>query len=328
MQPLKLAVIGCSFLVYDMLMECIKPLPVECAAICGAPEETEKIRRRYNCGKHYGDYREMLEKERPRVVLLFPASGDTFEAAKACLKAGAYVFAERPVCGGSAQAQELIALQKETGCYVMPRYNRRCAPAYMMAKEIIARPEFGRADMFTANYYAGPYASEKAMVWSHFSHIIDAMISLVGDMRLLHADKIVRDEQRAGYNLSFLSESGAIGMVQSGFMLCYEYPMERVEVTGDGRCVIIENMRSLTYHRPAPERKYGGKMILADGGDALCWMQNYGQMTLFSYYGFEGCLEEIVDAAANGGPPSFHMEDAARTIRLLEDIERKAVLHG
>jgi predicted dehydrogenase len=197
-----------------------------------------------------------------------------------------------------------------------------------MAHEIIKRPEFGRTDMFIANYYASSYASEKAMIWNHFSHIVDAMLYLVGDMELLHADKIVRDEHRICYNMSFLTAQGAIGMIQSGFTLCSENPMERITVTGDGRSVLLENIRSLTYYRPAPERKYGGTMVLQDGGDALKWEQNYGQMSLFSYYGFEGCLENLVDAALHKKRPALDMNDGLKTIRILEDIEKRAVAHA
>jgi hypothetical protein len=34
---------------------------------------------------------------------------------------------------------------------------------------------------------------------------------------------------------------------------------------------------------------------------------------------------EIVAAAAIRRPPAFHIEDAAKTIQILEDIEKKAV---
>jgi predicted dehydrogenase len=325
MENLRLAVLGCSKLVYTMLMECLKPLPVEKVAVWGNDDDVAKLCRQYQCGTRYPDYRELLEKEHPEIVILFNNTGHLFEMARDCLSAGAYVFAERPVCGSIAEAEELIALQKKTGCYVVPRYNRRRAPSYLMAREIITRAEFGKTDMFIANYYAGPYASEHDMIWSHFSHMIDTLIFLCGKLELLHAEKIIKDEHRAGYNLSFASEKGAIGVMQSGFTQCYEFPMERVQVTGDRRCVVVENIRELTYYRPAPERKYNGRMVLEEGGDALCWKQNYGQMSLFSYYGFEGCLEEIVEAAAAHRPPAFHIEDALETIRILEDIEKKAV---
>jgi predicted dehydrogenase len=309
-----------------MLMECLKPLPVEKVAICGNPDYMEKIGRQYTCGNRYTDYREMLAREKPDVVLLFPEEGDVAAMARDCLKSGAYVFAERPVCQSTAEVTEMIRLQEQTGRYIMPRFTRRCAPSYQMAKEILGRAEFGSPDMFLVNYYAGPYGSEKAMIWSHFSHIVDAMVYLLGDMKLLHAEKTVRDEHKACYNMSFQTASGAIGVIQSGFTLCYEYPMEHIKITGDNRYLVIDNIRTLHYYRPAPERKYGGRMVLSDDGDTLSWSQNYGQMSLFSYYGFEGCLEEIVQAAIEKRPPSFHMEDAAKTIKLLEEIEKKAVL--
>lgn len=328
MEGIRLAVIGGSFLVHDMLMECLKPLPVQRVGISAPEEEMEKVARHYACGARYADYRALLERERPQVVLLFPREGDSGKIARECLAAGAYVFAERPVCRTTAQAEALIALQRRTGCYLMPRYNRRCAPSYQMAREILGRPEFGRPDLFLANYHAFPFESEEAMLWIHLSHIIDTMIYLLGDLRLLRADLAVRGGQGLGYHLTLAAENGAVGAVQSGFTQCFETPVERVCITGDGRSVEIDNIRSLTYYRPAPPRKQGDDPVLRDGGDALAWRQNFSQMSLYSYYGFEGCLEEIVRAAAERRAPAFHMEDAAKTIRLLEEIEKKVVHHG
>lgn len=329
MNQITVGIIGCNMLVGDMLMQCLAPLNVRVVGISGDEGAASKIMHSFVCGTYYADYHDLLAAEKPQLVLIFPDDPFAeFDIVKDCLKAGAYAFAGHPVCTTVAQAEEIIQLQKETGCYVMPRYNRRGAPSYQMAREIIQRPEFGKCDMFLASYYAAPYISEKRMLLSHFSHLIDALIYLLGDMQLLSSDKIVKDDKRICYNMTFLTESGAIGTLQSGFTLCYENPMERVVVTGDGRSLLLENIRSLTYYRPAPERKYGGKMILSDQTDALKWEQNYGQMTMFSYYGFEGCLEELVHAIEEKRAPDFHMEDGIKTLRLLEEIERRTVQRG
>ena len=326
---LKLAVIGCLSLVYDLLLEGLKLLPVRTVAICGSKDEMEKIGLHYNCGNKYTNYKALLEREKPDVVLLFPTEGDAEAMVKDCLLAGTYVFAERPVCQSLAAAEDLVKLQEKTGCYVMARYTRRCATAYQMAREIITRPEFGKTEMFIANYYTDPggdtSTSEKVFVWNHISHIIDAMLYLTGDMELLHAEKVIRDEHHICYNMSFRTHNGAIGLIQSGSTLCYEYPMERVLVTGNKRCVIVENIRNLTYHRPAPVRKHGDKAVLDESSDALVWKQNYGQLSSFGYYGIEGCLEEITDAALHRREPSFHAADVLKVVKILEELENKAV---
>lgn len=325
MKKTKLCIIGTSFLVYEMLVECTKDLPVEFAAISLLEDESHKAAERicthYRCGKIYSDYRQMLEVEKPELVFLFPAKTDDGTIAEHCLQAGAYVFAERPICTDIPTADRLISLQKETNCYIMPRYNRRFAPSYMMAREILLREEFGRPDLFFANYDAFPFESEDSMLWVHLTHIIDLMIYLLGDLTLICAQKVIIDANRRAFNMTFSSACGAVGTIQSAFTQCFESPVERVRITGNNRNILVDNLRSLKYYRPAPNRKLGGQMTLLDGGDVLSWEQNNSQMSLCNYYGFEGCIQELVAAAREKRPPAFHMEDAKKTIVLLNELK-------
>lgn len=321
MKECKLAIIGCDGLPYEMMYDSVKRFPVRLTAICDETDSMECFSRQYQCGRCYQDWRKLLSQEKPDVILAFSQHDNLFEICCEALKNGAYVLAERPVACSSAQANQLVQLQQDNGCYVMPRFNRRFAPAYQMASEVIRREEFGLPRLFLAKFQAPPYESDPVYLWNHVSHILDTAVMLLGDLTITHVDHHTWGKHLYGYQINFRTAQGCLGMIQSGSGQCYEYPMERVEIAGDGCNIIVDNIRHVEYNRTSPDRKGSHFYPLGLSGDTIVWNQNYGQMTSFGFYGIEGCAEEIIRAALEERKPAFQMEDALPVIRLLETIE-------
>lgn len=322
---LKLGIIGCSKFVYDFIYDCTKRYPLSLVGICDSKPNAEAFRARYQCPDVFEDYKEMLEQTRPDLVISFPNYEDQHEVARNCLLAGAHVLSERPVCLSSNQARDLVEIERQTHRYVMARLNRRFTPSYVMAKNVVAGPEFGRPTMYLAKYHASAYESEEIFIWNHAVHHLDVARYLLGDIILLHAERIYVDPRRFGYNISFRSEGGCIGVIQTSSLQCGEYPMERVEVTGHLRNVIVDNIRSVQYNRPAPKRETLDEMSFIEGGDTLVWTPNFAQLNNFTFYGFENMFEHLVQCISSGQKPTLHMGD---TIKTLELVERLCELAG
>ncbi|MFH5181615.1 Gfo/Idh/MocA family protein [Paenibacillus sp. TAB 01] len=316
----KLAIIGCSKFVYDFIYDCTKRYPLELAAICDSRPNAEAFSARYRCPAVFEDYKEMLERTRPDLVISFPNYADQYEVARDCLLAGAHVLAERPVCLSSEQASSLAEVERQTHRYVMARLNRRFTPSYAMAKQVIAGPEFGKPAMYLAKYHASAYDSESSFLWNHTVHHLDVARYLLGELELLHAERVYADPQRVGYNISFRSEGGCIGVIQTSSLQSGEYPMERVEITGHLRNVVVDNIRSVQYYRPAPRRETMDEMGFAKGGDTLVWTPNFAQLNNFTFYGFENMFEHLVRCLATGDKPALHMGDTLRTLELVERL--------
>ena len=322
--PLKLAIIGCSGMIYDFIYDCTKNCAVELTAICGSTQDTRRFSQRYRCPQAYHDYREMLRNEKPDLVVAFSSEFPQVDVVRDCLLAGAHVYCERAVCHSSKEASEIVKLQQSTGRYVMARLNRRFVHTYVMAKEIVGRSEFGAPTMYLAKYHASPYDSEESFIWNHAIHHLDLARFLLGEYDITHVDRVFADPQRIGYNISFMSRSGCAGVIQTSSLQCGEYPAERVEITGNGRNVMVENIRTLHYDRPAPGRQSPGGMLLRDDGDTLILKQNFAQLNNFTFYGFENSLEYLTEKIMLGEKPEPNMEDLIRTIEQVETLEKLA----
>lgn len=321
-ETITLALIGCGSWVYDTIYECTKNLPVRLAAICDSDEAKRlKFAERYRVASLYSDYKEMLANEQLDAVIAFPSDISLhYGIARDCLSAGVHIFIERPQCMAIEEANELIELQNRMSKYAMPRFNKRFTPAYIMAKEIIQRQEFDRVTMYWAKYQATEYESEHSFIYKHIIHHLDLARFLLGEIALTHVDRIKWSDKRIGYNISFKTAEGAIGSIQSGSFQSAGYPTERVEITGVGKNVIVDNIRSVQYNRNAPKRNADIVLPLLEQGDTLFWNINNGNNSNFTYHGFENQLHHFVRSILAKSAPLPHMEDTIHTLRLLESL--------
>lgn len=329
----KLAIIGCGDMVYNFIYEYTKTLDTRLEAIVDNEENSHRFTRMYAAEKIFTDYREMLDQAPPDLALVFPSDETKqFEITKACLFAGADVLCERPICHSEAEGEELCELQEKTGHFVMPRYNRRYMPVYSSVKRILKSVEFGRAYMYSSSFHAGPYASEQKLITNHISHHLDLARMLLGEINLLYLRRIAEDGRRVGFNIVFESAGGTVGNIQSNSFLCGDYPMERVEISGNYRQIIVENVRHLSYNQPAvyldsSDDSFSGNSgavdLLSPGGTKILNM-NYAQLDNYTFYGFENMLKEFVRCAGKRIKPDQDMPDALKTYRLIQSLETMA----
>jgi predicted dehydrogenase len=323
----KLAIAGCGGMIYDFIYEYTKTLDLQLEAVSGEEPDLKRFAGMYAVKAKFSGYAEMLDAVRPDLVIVYP-SDETKQAemVKAALLAGADVLCERPVCHSVAEGEELIAVQKKTGRFVMPRYNRRYMNAYISAKHIMDSPEFGFPYMYSSGFHAGAYGSEEKFISNHISHHLDLARMLLGEIKLLHARRITENDRRVGFNIVFESAKPGggglktLGNIQSNSFLCGDYPMERLDISGNLCQIVVENVRTLRYSRPVTKlANSGAEDFLAEGGTKILNM-NYAQLNNFAFYGFENMLKEFVRCSEERIKPAQDMEDALESFRLTESL--------
>jgi len=322
-QP-RIGIVGCGGHMFEFLYHTLKwAPPATVAAACDVDErKLDRFTAFYNVPNRYTDVRDMLENESLDAVIVAVHETAHFDIVKAALASGIDVFVEKTPCYTTAQAEELVDLQRRTGKTAMVGFNRRFMTAYVMAKEISSRPEFGEVLMYQSQFHANPYKSDERYKINHIVHHLDLARYLLGDLRLTHVERVALDDQRVGYAISFRSAKGAIGTIQSAALLDELYPMERLELIGDRRNIVVDNVKGLVYNRPIKQRKEAfAPFALSDDSDALVWNPSHGYYPRFSHHGYENEIHYFIDCVANGRKPEPNMEDSIHTMRLLDELE-------
>jgi predicted dehydrogenase len=321
MKPLKVGVIGCGNHTYKILCDRMKELPITIEAACDTDEgRLARFSRTYRLSKTYTDYRKLIAESGVDILVCAVNAEIHYEACKLGMLSGKHVFVEKTPCLNAEQAEELRDIQNRTAQSVMVGFNRRYTTAYRMAKEIITRPEFGGVLMYQAKYHAGEYRSEDYFYFNHVIHHLDLAVYLLGDISITHAEKIKVNDKKAGINITFLTGSGAVGNIQSASFQISSFPLERVEIIGNERNVIADNLKRLEYNRPGAQRETFEETYMQDTGDSLVWNINHGIHPEYSYYGYEAELHHFIDSVLKGRKPSPNFDDAVTIMKLTDQI--------
>ncbi|SFK99526.1 Predicted dehydrogenase [Paenibacillus sp. 1_12] len=320
-KTVKIGLVGLGGHMVGNLILRLLVLPVEIVAVCDLnPERISLVEKKFFIPRSYTDYRIMLQEQQLDAVICSVDAQTHYEVAKLAMLSGTYVFIEKTPCSTVAQAEELAELQKQTQCYAMVGFNRRFATTYLMAKDIVKLPEFGGVHMYQAKYHASPYGSQASFIFNHIVNHLDLARFFLGDMRITHAEHFELDNRRFGYNITFVTELGTIGNIQSASVQDMTIPVERVELIGSERNVIVDNLKNIEYNRPGQMNGGYEHASLRGEGNTLIWNVNHGLHTSFTYLGYDLELKEFIRAAAERNEPVVHMEDTMKTIRLIHQF--------
>jgi predicted dehydrogenase len=129
---------------------------VDAAALEVAGEQVKDLSG--DTPKTYGDFRELLEKEKPEIVII--ATPDHWHAliAIAALKAGAHVFVEKPTGHTVHESRAMVKAAKDSGKVVQVGLHRRIGPHHVSAQKFLKDGGAGTVGMVRlfAHYGGGP----------------------------------------------------------------------------------------------------------------------------------------------------------------------------
>lgn len=98
---------------------------------------------KYKLSSYYGDYKEMLEKEKLDIVYIASPHSFHFEQAKLCLDMGISVLCEKPVTIHSAQLKYLLSLAAEKKLFFMEALWTVFLPTFTKIFERIHNGDIG-----------------------------------------------------------------------------------------------------------------------------------------------------------------------------------------
>jgi len=145
-------------------------------------DQTQEVADKYGIGHVTTDLNESLARSDVDAVILCTPTQMHAEQTLACLKAGKHVQVEIPLADSLKGAEEVVALQKQTGLVAMCGHTRRFNPSHQYVNNKIKAGEFNIQQMDVQTYFfrrTNTNALGQArswtdhLLWHHAAHTVD-----------------------------------------------------------------------------------------------------------------------------------------------------------
>jgi len=276
------------------------------------PEKLAKTAARFGIPHTFRDYREMLaEVECDAVYLLMPPH-HLFDLAIACLRAKKHLFIEKPPGVTYEQARMLAWEAEKNGVIGMCGFNRRYIPLHTRVRAMVEG--YGPIHQCVATFYkrmlAGPayYDGAIDVLSCDAVHAVDMLRWMGGEP--VHVVGDVARQANAfddRFNALIRFESGGAGVLLANWAVggrLHQFEMHAPGISAfvnpDDRAVILRDGKS------DPE--------------IITTREAAGSEEFRHYYGFAAEARHFVECIQNGRAPSSALADAAKTMRLVNQI--------
>jgi myo-inositol 2-dehydrogenase/D-chiro-inositol 1-dehydrogenase len=192
---------------------------IDLVAICDINREAaERNARNFGAKSVYTDIDEMLDKEELDGVFCIGSGPQQYELSPKVLTRGIPVYVEKPSANKSSEAKELAELAEANNTWGQVGFMKRFAHVYKMAKEVMARPEFGEVSVVKTQFTQGPYpkiwgidSAKRAFLIGQIVHICDLSRYFGGDVESISALYHEVTDVNFAYMATVKYKSGAIG---------------------------------------------------------------------------------------------------------------------
>ncbi|CAN5472111.1 Gfo/Idh/MocA family oxidoreductase [soil metagenome] len=332
--------IGCGSHAFRNLYPTFQFAPVELVATCDLNVERAKLfARQFGALNSYGDYREMLEKETLDAVFIV-TNYDEFgrpnycRIAKECLQAGKHVWTEKPPAATTKEIEDLAAVAGDRN--VMVGFKKMFFTANEKAHELINSEAFGHVTMATlqypqhiptveefATYASGKRVEQVLGFLDHLCHPVSLLLYLMGMPAKLYYE-------RTGSAAGAATFTYADGRVATTALLggaALNGGMERTTLLSSrGGQVVVDNNLTVTYHRDAPGRSYGGvtsSYLGEPSQTSAVWQPEFSLGQLYNkglfLLGYFGEVNEFANSILEKRRPTkCHLEHAWQVTRIFE----------
>ena len=221
----------------------------------------------------YGDYRELLRRERLDAVLVTAANHVHAEITVAAAEAGVHVFCEKAMARTARECWDMVAACRRHGVKLMVGHKRRLRPPWARMVELTADDLLGAPLSITVAQYTDNRPYEFFDTWwadpargggffhMHGVHVIDWFRAMCGDARDVHAVFGPQHDPRYGFrdilHATYRFHSGAVATIVGGLSFPLHQFRESQGPWGECRTRRLQAGAGPRPHRPvlaAPRR--------------------------------------------------------------------------
>src|SRR5438874_3649410 len=280
----RIGFIGCGAFSTSCLYPCLRLLAnglepygsepeVELVACCDMDERlAARNARAFGFERFYTDHRAMLEKEDLDAVFVVMHPQLQPALAIEVMNSGRNVYIEKSPAKTLTEVRAIQEPARRTGRFGKVGFMKRFSEPYVMAKNIAAKPDFGRLSVYESRKARNaPYPPVYDFLNDFVCHHLDLARYFMGDVEYVYAELVSRTDdpnnlnarlferedvfrnwatvlrdnphvpQSDGYLITFRFTSGAIGVHNANTLETDTNLLERVTLTGEGSVVSVED---------------------------------------------------------------------------------------
>ncbi len=322
--PARIAFVGAGNHATESLYPNIAHIPeFDLVAVCDLDENRARYAaRKYGAPEWFTDVEAMLDKAQPAGVCVCGPAEMHYQVGLQVLRRGIPLFTEKPPGLTLEQAQEMAGTARQAGTWGMVAFMKRFAPANVVAKEYMARPEFGRLSSITLMHGSGPYDDLRRMLLFNGIHMLDLGRFLAGDVVGLFAHRSPAGAQTQAVSVSMAFANGAVGQLNMNSGHNWSDCYEMVYLSGAGAGIVIDASRATEIMSGA------ARFAQAEGVQTFGWSNRYyvsGNMAGWAaggHYtrGYGGEMNPFARAVLGQVAPGPTLDDGVAAMRLIDKI--------
>jgi virulence factor len=300
---IKVVVVGLGFIARDAHL----PALSQCAEVevVGIQDENEAALERYPYYRGFTDLSELLETTRPDAAYVLTPQSTHEAIVRQLVDAKVHIFCEKPLAADTPSARRIVALADDSEKVVMVGFNRRHAPATLIAKEHFGtqRPSVG---VFQKSRPGRDYRASL----ENLIHMVDLARFFLGECIAVEAMTQYEDpwyEDAVAALLRF--DTGSIGFVLGTFGVCGQWT-ERADLYGGGASVLIDAPNTVSIVDNFVTHTTNQSPL------------HFGLDHPIDKFGFRAETLHFLDCVRTGAQPHPSVHDALRTQELMEEIFR------
>jgi 2-hydroxy-4-carboxymuconate semialdehyde hemiacetal dehydrogenase len=161
------------------------------SVVGGEPDDIEGFAKTRGIGHWTRDLDESLARGDVEAVILATPTPVHAEQAIACMKAGKHVLVEIPMADSLADAEAVVAAQRETGMVAMAGHVRRFNPSHQWIRNRIVAGDLAIQQMDVQTYFfrrsnlnalGKPRTWTDHLLWHHACHTVDLFQYQTGEV--------------------------------------------------------------------------------------------------------------------------------------------------
>lgn len=316
MKYVRAGFIGCGRHATKNLYPCLKYAPMQLIATCDLDEgKAARNASWFGAERYYSDHLQMMQKENLDAVFIATEVKSHPQLVESALHHNLHVFVEKPPATSYEEISRLCSLSKKKHKYIMVGFMKRFALAYQKARVIISSSAFGKLSMIESKFCIGRRGtSAYAFLLQVGIHHFDLIRYFMGEIEEVHSEKKEMDEMdetKISYAISLRFKNGAVGIMNLSNQQSWVHHNERVEITGEGEFLIVDNIVRLQYY------KKNDDILVWEPGFSIPSTENQS----YFFMGFAGEIQHFARSILEGKHPTPDIWDAYKAMEVIREIE-------